>query len=370
MAKSKLIDITVKILLVIISPIVFLGICELTIRIFAPQIHGWIGENPHGADPVLERVFRPNMSAGYIASNGRRISIHTNSMGFRGTREYDAKDSLVFRIAGLGDSFTQGAGVNDDETYLSIWEQLVNASAGGARRMEAVNMGVDTYGTIKERIFLERYGLAMQPDLITIGFLPNDLWDNMGWMERQQNINVTAGAERKDDIAPLSPLIGLVYKLKENSHFVIWLGKKLMSIPGVYKFAYHNRPDKFDFTNPSNQQVIGKAYALVDEELGRIANLADSISAKVAVISIPTRYQMVMGVDDENGDIRYLDNLLAASCRQRGIEFVPLLDTLRAANRIRECYFPMDGHLNLDGHRVVGEYLANWVKTKDFYLNN
>jgi len=368
MALSRWIDIGIKLGLLVLSPIFFFLLCEVSVRIFAPQIHGWDGPDPHGTDPVLERIFRPNVTSGYIAADGRRVIISTNSMGFRGQREYGEKDSMVFRIAGLGDSFTNGSGVNDDETYLMVMEANVNRGRDDRTlRVETINMAVDTYGTIKERIFLERYGLRMQPDLITVAFLPNDLWDNIGWLERQRRDKELKAEARRDDISPLSPLIGLVYQLKARSHFIVWLGKKLMAMPGVYRFAYRNRPDKFDYTSPDNRKQIGEAYAVVNDELGRIKHLADSIGARVALISIPLRYQMVTGMDDIKGDIRYLDKLLSGSAEKWGIEFVPLLDTLREAGSIQECYFPMDGHLNRDGHRVVGEYLANWLRSRAWF---
>ena len=352
----------------LVSPILFFLLCEGAIRLVAPQIHGWEGEDPHGEDPILERVFRPFASAAYIAPDNRRVEIHTNSNGFRGVREYGNKNDSTFRIVGLGDSFTNGSGVNDDETYLMVWERTINRlRADSGMRVETVNLGVDTYGTIKERIFLERNGAALQPDLITVGFLPNDLWDNIGWLERRRAGTAPTAAADKDDISPLSPLIGLVYKIKSRSHFAVWLGKKLMSAPGVYRFAYRNRPDKFDFTSPANREQVGEAYATVHEELGRIAELADSLGARAAVISIPLRYQMVAGLDNRRGDIRYLDGLLAQSCAQWGMEFIPLLDTLRSATSRAECYFPMDGHLNLRGQRVVGEYLAGWLRSRQCF---
>ena len=365
---SRAVDIASKVALVLLSPVIFFLLCEVVIRVLAPQIHGWEGEDPHGEDPVLERIIRPHASAAYIAPDDRRVEIHTNSRGFRGVREYGHKDGSTFRIVGLGDSFTNGSGVNDDETHLMVWEHTINrALAGAGKRVETVNLGVSTYGTIKERIFLERSGLTLQPDLITVGFLPNDLWDNIGWIQRHRAGTAPGAAAVKDDISPLSPLIGLVYQIKARSHFAVWLGKKIMSAPGVYRFAYRNRPDKFDYTSPANRDQVGEAYATVHQELGRIAELADSLGARAAVISIPLRYQMVAGLDDRGGDIRYLDGLLAQSCAQWGMEFVSLLDTLRSATGQAECYFPMDGHLNLRGQQVVGEYLSGWLRSREWF---
>lgn len=143
-------------------------------------------------------------------------------------------------------------------------------------------------------------------------------------------------------------------------------GEKVMSVSGIYRFAYQNRPDKFDFTSKENQQQVSDAYQYVHSELGRIKQLADSINSRMVVISIPLRYQMVLDLD-EVGDIRYLDNLLSKSCDEMGLEFISLLDTLRVASQIEECYFPMDGHLNSIGNKVVGYFLGNWLMTKEWF---
>jgi len=215
------------ILLVIISPVIFFGICELTVRVFSPQLRGWIDEDPHGKHPVLERIFRPNKTGSYYAPDGRVVTIHTNSNGFRGIIEYDLEDTSKFRILGLGDSFTVGSGVDDDETYLEVMEQVLNGNPENlGNQTETINMGVDTYGTIKERIYLELSGLSFNPDLITVGFLPNDLWDNLGWVNRHLSESTEPIMKEIDDISPLSSFVGWIYMLKSRSHFVMWLGKR------------------------------------------------------------------------------------------------------------------------------------------------
>ena len=288
MKHNRLSELAIILSLVILSPVIFFGICEVTVRIFSPQIRGWIDEDPHGKHPILERIFRPNKTASYYAPDGREVTINTNSDGFRGIKEYEVEDTSQFRIAGLGDSFTFGSGVNDGETYLQVMEQVLNSHTENLEhKAETINMGVDTYGTIKERIFLELFGLKYRPDLITVGFLPNDLWDNLGWVNRQLSDSTGQIEKEGDDISPLSSFIGLIYMLKSRSHFVFWLGKKVMSVSGVYRFAYKNRPDKFDFTSEENQTQVADAYQYVHGELGRIKQLADSIDSRVVVISIP-----------------------------------------------------------------------------------
>lgn len=80
----------------------------------------------------------------------------------RGPREYPrAKPPGAFRVAVVGDSFTYGAEVGDDETYPTRLEMLL---AGG----EVINMGVRAYGIDQIALKYLKYGRAYRPDLLVV----------------------------------------------------------------------------------------------------------------------------------------------------------------------------------------------------------
>jgi hypothetical protein len=58
-----------------------------------------------------------------------------------------------------------------------VVESNLNALARArARRCEVINAGVPGYTTWQELEFLRQYGLSMQPDLVVLGFVYNDLF--------------------------------------------------------------------------------------------------------------------------------------------------------------------------------------------------
>jgi len=109
----------------------------------------------------------PNWSA---TTYDRTLTI--NSRGLR-DREYPlAKPEGVFRILVLGDSFTWGYGVSDEEVFT---ERLEKALATAGRSVEVLNAGVSGWGTDQELLYLEREGLQSSPDLVVLAFfLYND----------------------------------------------------------------------------------------------------------------------------------------------------------------------------------------------------
>lgn len=90
-----------------------------------------------------------------------------NSKGLR-DREYDlAKPEGVFRILVLGDSFTWGYGVSDEEIFT---ERLESKLVEDGAKVEILNAGVSGWGTDQQLLFLEREGFKYEPDLVVLAF--------------------------------------------------------------------------------------------------------------------------------------------------------------------------------------------------------
>jgi hypothetical protein len=80
----------------------------------------------------------------------------------RGVRGYKLdKRPGVFRVAVVGDSFTYGAEVGDDETYPQRLEMLL-------AKGEVINLGVRAYGIDQIVLKYLKYGRAYRPDLLVV----------------------------------------------------------------------------------------------------------------------------------------------------------------------------------------------------------
>ena len=118
---------------------------------------------------VLGWFHQKNKTA-YLEKKGRKVAVHTNSQGLRGTKEYAAEEpSGVTRIYALGDSFTFGFGVEDSETFPSVMETL-------NPNFEVFNLGVPAYGVDQITLLLREFGMAHKPDFIFICLYPEDFW--------------------------------------------------------------------------------------------------------------------------------------------------------------------------------------------------
>lgn len=118
---------------------------------------------------------RPNLDVVEMLYPIRPYWLHTNSVGLRNVDEVDP-DPAVFRVLAVGDSFTYGIYVHNHETYPARLEEHLN-QRGGRRRFQVFNAGVPGY-TVEDTIaYLRDKGLALEPDLVVLGFYTNDIFD-------------------------------------------------------------------------------------------------------------------------------------------------------------------------------------------------
>src|SRR3989304_6283252 len=98
--------------------------------------------------------------------------ISFNDEGFRDDNFPREKYPSVFRIVCLGDSWTVGSNVNQNESYPYILEELLNKEYPGAK-FEVFNLGVFGYTSYQGSKLMDR-ALELKPDLMVVGFAMNE----------------------------------------------------------------------------------------------------------------------------------------------------------------------------------------------------
>lgn len=171
-----------------------------------------------------------------------------NAQGFRDTRDFTyEKPEGTVRVLVIGDSFTIGYEVEQEETYSAVLERYLNKRGISA---EVINAGMSGSGTAEELVLLENEGIKYNPDIVVIGFFRNDLHDNhrAGLFALENDSLITASRE-------YLPAIGIRDKL--NSFFLYrWLSEN------SYLHNYMNKVAtlmvKKRVTNAAREQVAGK----------------------------------------------------------------------------------------------------------------
>jgi hypothetical protein len=121
-------------------------------------------------DDIVGHRLRPGIRGYYVEEGFSRYTI--NSHGLR-DREYPlAKPPGTFRIAVLGDSYTEALQVELEQTFH---ERLEHSLEG----VEVLSFGVSGYGTAQELLMCKQYARPFHPDLVLLAATPaNDVADN------------------------------------------------------------------------------------------------------------------------------------------------------------------------------------------------
>jgi len=170
-----------NIILLLVTLAVMLGIAEFVLRVIGledvklrdlPRI-GWVNvpENVWVEHhPVLGWYAQKNKAAILESAHFPQVIVHTNSSGFRGSRDYSLrKPADVIRIAALGDSFVFGFGVRDEDAFPALLES-------SERRREVMNLGVPGYGIDQICLSYREIAKNYQPDIVLVGIFPDDFW--------------------------------------------------------------------------------------------------------------------------------------------------------------------------------------------------
>jgi hypothetical protein len=162
-----------RLLAVALASTLALIFIELTLRVLGVSFQDF-----YKADPVRGFAHRPG-ARGWFRREGRQYIV-INREGFRDREHPAAKPPGSFRIALLGDSFTEALQVRLEDTFGAVLErELARCPGFRGRNVEVFNFGVSNYGTAQELLTLRERVWRVEPDLVLLAFFSgNDVWDN------------------------------------------------------------------------------------------------------------------------------------------------------------------------------------------------
>jgi hypothetical protein len=110
----------------------------------------------------------PSRSAEYLypRDNPRKLSLVSNSDGFRSSREFHQPDPRP-RVVVLGDSFVFGEGVEESERFTNVLETMQPG-------WRVDNLGMTGYGPDLMYRALEAVGLSPVPDVVVLAIYTDD----------------------------------------------------------------------------------------------------------------------------------------------------------------------------------------------------
>ncbi|MBA3765754.1 MAG: SGNH/GDSL hydrolase family protein [Acidobacteria bacterium] len=382
---SKIKSWAIKQLKVLGVLLVGLLLAELALRIV-----GYSVPNLYTTDPDRGGALRAG-AEGWWRKEGEAY-IKISSDGLRDREHTRQKPPGTLRIAVLGDSWPEALQVPLEKTFWAVMEKKLSECAGLAgRKVEAINFGVSGYGTAQELITLRRHVWEYSPDIVLLVFNgANDVSDNSRALRKQDDIPYFIyrdGALVLDSRFRESPNFQFRVstwnkrlKVVRDYSRVLQFAYDLLNVTERNKAARQQRRDAAGsepaldtaFYRPPNDQVWNDAWAVTDHLLTGMSDEVAKGGAKFLVVSLGSpievnpdprmREEFIkrLGVSD----LSYPDQRVRKLGERAGFEVLSLTRPLQSYAEQQKIFLHGfgrtlgTGHWNADGHRVVGEVIA------------
>jgi len=355
--------------MVLMAVFTALLIAEVTMRFRAPLGHeAMLFGSPDFSHPDLyveDQELHLLPSAGFSGSVRTleySTTVNINSLGTRGA-ELAPKEEHELRLLSLGDSFTLGVQVEDNETFSALIERGLSNRL--SRPVTILNAGVDGFGTTQAAILADRLAETTDIDgLILTFFTGNDFWDNGHYAP----MNYTPQLEGQPPPAPtLSPLDQVLGRI---SYLYAWIkvnrnARALRSNPPRIQ-RYSNELRIFVTGDETLRRTINPTTAA----LNRLKRLCDERVWRCFVAIAPPAFVVhserlsstfdLVDIDPSGVD-PLLPNRVASEAAQAHFPTIDLSTALIDAGTEEALYYRFDGHWNRAGHRVVADTLTPWL---------
>jgi hypothetical protein len=278
--------------------------------------------------------------------------IHTNSLGFRGGEISRVKPPGTYRIVGLGDSYTFGAGVDYEDTYLRSLEKLLNKSNPSTSiHYESVNLGVSGYNTVQELATLREEGLSLHPDLIIVGYVFNDV---------DEIITTTGEFPMRQPMGHTSVLTRFIFDLKERSHLFAFISPRLGGI--LRKVGIRNIGLVGSYTAQFAESSRG--WKRSQEALLEMDALARSVGSKFAVVVFPA----FVSLNRENYPLLQYHHAVTKFCQDHSIPVYDIYLDFEGKKANQFWVSLNDPHPNAAANLIVAEALYRFLTSHHLVL--
>ncbi|MDO8355966.1 MAG: SGNH/GDSL hydrolase family protein [Nitrospirota bacterium] len=325
----------IRLLLISVSCVVAVVFAEATVRVFFPISDGL--ENVTLDGKPIKGFFDPGSVYRQVANEYDALTTITDK-GHR-VPGVEGNPDTVF----IGDSFTYGFGLNDEETFALIYCKQ--------QRRECVNLGIPGSGTLRQveklEAFIEKW--HWKPKEVKLFFFGmsgsfsagNDFVDNYDRYIREHSSQAEVEQRVRDGTPRGGEPLGLTERLI-NLQGAILEHSTLMRLA-----KYHWGPmlKSLFVVDPGNERMA-LALAATRESLSKLDELSRRIGFDYSIYLLVPVQDIIRGT--------YGETLATLN----GVAPKPVIATAQLfLDSPKDYYFAFDGHFNAKGSKRIAEFL-------------
>jgi hypothetical protein len=326
-------------------------------------------------DKVRHHKLAPNTYSRFEQQDFSYIQ-RVNNLGLRGEDTTLAKPSNYFRIIMLGDSFTMGKGVEDNQTFSALLENSLNQQKTcESTFIEVLNGGVDSYAPILSYLQLSHDLVPLKPDVVLLNLDVSDLLQEGAY--RKEAVydanNVITGVPGSDRPVLLNQRIRRW--IDQNlfcTRLLLFYTNKLMGHKDLTVLGVVSRanPAILEHTLANDDTNRDEQWNLLFKSISKIKKFSDERSISFALVVYPWGHQVNekewlpgrYNFMPEGATVsdHYLETIYRLS-KESGIEVVNLFPAFRSYDHDKPLYFNHDMHWTTEGHKVVASELEKHI---------
>lgn len=307
------------------------------------------GFSPTGAGDLL-----PSRNFVDMGKPTMPFRVTSNRLGTRNDREYSTKKPPgAFRILALGDSFTFGVHVNNQDTWPQRLEHFLHNE--DQLQAEVFNMGSVGFTIEDEYLLLKEKGIHYDPDLVIVAFYANDLEDFSPAMravfkrcENGSSLRNKIKHSIKETLRHSGIFCSLAY-LRHQLQIRSML-RNAAKIKEKKQEAYEQ-----DVEGARNPTYL-KEYLIA---LDRLVELAESRNIPIAFVFFPNYTELAQSQES----LEKAKAAIRARLEEHRIPSLDLLPTLRlGGNAQSEYQLPDEWHMNQYGYWVAAHSIHTFIR--------
>lgn len=335
-------------------------------------------------DALVHHSFRPSTSD-IARSPEWESNYKINNLGMRDKDYSEKKPDNIFRILVIGDSYTEGQGVEAEETSPKLLEKALGDKMSG-KKIEVLNAGTLSYSPVIEYLYLKHKGVKLQPDLVILNFDQGDIIDDH-WYEPEvikDEKDIPVGFRvAKDATFSAKPenknlVLSIKKFLHENSAFYLFVAnsvkvKKIKLYPEIGDNTVipgNIGTDKLITTREPSTEGYDGLWNFTKRNLKLINDLLKENNIKLLINDYPYGHQ-VNATEWAEGrkawafEARLYSEdknfkTLASFAQENGILYHSMVEDFRKEQR-HPLFFSKDGHWTKLGHEVAAKSIEKYL---------
>lgn len=341
-----------KVLTTLVGIILLLGVLEYLAPTLVSAKFTYTEMVEHRGElyPAVASDYLPFTLPANVTLNGWYGTFKLNPFGYRGTAPVTLeKPANTFRILVIGDSFTLGWGVTEEETFVG---RMGAALVGRSPAIEVINAAFHAgYSPDAYYAYLRKEGIALKPDLIVMMVYPdNDVYE----------MSETRWTSIDEFNAPRSLYtlhIFADYKGRLiNANHLPWNYSVPILRDDRYFITLTNALNNWLIPQDAIQgRLIGQPLSR-DEGLSRFKLVTQATAQFCQSQNIQLAYVVLPLPGVKASDDRYDEPTRQLIVDQLKLPYLATHDLLTVDHRL-----PQNGHLTLEGNRIVADAILKFI---------